>query len=318
MRFLLRLLINAAALWVAVRLVHGITYDGSGWLPFFGVALVFGVVNAFLRPVLKLLSLPLLPDPRPLRAGRERRDALADGRPLGGSGTRFPRRRLLDRHPRGADRVPGQRPPVGLPRRSPGGGKPRPYEAGGSRPASSVRRRRRSASSGRSASGASRQSQLSSRRRGGSCAPRCRGRGRPARDDRACSRRRCRRADQRPLDRLTVDAEVLLGALPLLLAEALEPAARGIVVVRAGVDDARARTDGAGAGCSPRRRRTAGSSSPVPQARRSVCTSSVMKPRSSATSGSSPSATRASKSSFPGPGIQRPFSAVSSEAGTDQ
>ncbi len=60
MRFLLRLLINAAALWVAVRLVHGITYDGSGWLPFFGVALVFGVVNAFLRPVLKLLSLPLI------------------------------------------------------------------------------------------------------------------------------------------------------------------------------------------------------------------------------------------------------------------
>ena len=46
MRFLLRLLINAAALWVAIRLVPGITYTGR-WLPFLGVALVFGVVNAF-------------------------------------------------------------------------------------------------------------------------------------------------------------------------------------------------------------------------------------------------------------------------------
>jgi putative membrane protein len=60
MRFLLRLLINAAALWVAVQLVHGITYAGGGWLPFLGVALVFGLVNAFIRPVLKLLSLPLI------------------------------------------------------------------------------------------------------------------------------------------------------------------------------------------------------------------------------------------------------------------
>jgi len=59
MRFLLRLLINAAALWVAVELVPGITYQG-GWLPFLGVALVFGVVNAFLRPILKLLTLPLI------------------------------------------------------------------------------------------------------------------------------------------------------------------------------------------------------------------------------------------------------------------
>ena len=39
--FLLRLLVNAAALWVATRIVPGVTYEG-GWLPFFGVALVFG------------------------------------------------------------------------------------------------------------------------------------------------------------------------------------------------------------------------------------------------------------------------------------
>ena len=59
MRFLLRLLINAAALWVAVKIVPGITYEG-GWGPFLGVALVFGLVNAFIRPVVKLLTLPIL------------------------------------------------------------------------------------------------------------------------------------------------------------------------------------------------------------------------------------------------------------------
>ena len=59
MRFLVRLLVNAAALWVATRLVPGVTYSG-GWLPFLGVALVFGVVNAFIRPVAKVLTFPLI------------------------------------------------------------------------------------------------------------------------------------------------------------------------------------------------------------------------------------------------------------------
>jgi putative membrane protein len=59
MPFLIRWLVNAAALWVATRLVPGVTYVG-GWVPFLGVALVFGVVNAFIRPVAKLLTLPLI------------------------------------------------------------------------------------------------------------------------------------------------------------------------------------------------------------------------------------------------------------------
>lgn len=59
MRFLLRLLINAAALWVAVRIVPGITYTGD-WLPFLGVALIFGIVNAFIRPIVKLFTLPII------------------------------------------------------------------------------------------------------------------------------------------------------------------------------------------------------------------------------------------------------------------
>jgi putative membrane protein len=59
MHFLLRLLINAAALWVAVQLVTGIDHRGSWWSLLL-VALVFGVLNASVRPLLKLLSLPIL------------------------------------------------------------------------------------------------------------------------------------------------------------------------------------------------------------------------------------------------------------------
>ena len=59
MRFITRLLINAAALWAAIRLVPGVSFDGD-WLLLFGVALVFGVLNAVIRPILWVLSLPAL------------------------------------------------------------------------------------------------------------------------------------------------------------------------------------------------------------------------------------------------------------------
>ena len=59
MHVLLRLLINAAALWVATRLVSGISYTGDG-ASLFGVALVFGVLNVLIKPILFLLSLPFI------------------------------------------------------------------------------------------------------------------------------------------------------------------------------------------------------------------------------------------------------------------
>ena len=59
MRFLIRLAVTAAALWVAVRIIPGIQYQGD-WLPFIGVALVFGVVNAVIRPILFALSCPIV------------------------------------------------------------------------------------------------------------------------------------------------------------------------------------------------------------------------------------------------------------------
>ena len=54
---LLRLIINAAALWAATRLVSGISFTG-GYLTLFMVALVFGILNMLVKPVLFLLTLP--------------------------------------------------------------------------------------------------------------------------------------------------------------------------------------------------------------------------------------------------------------------
>ncbi len=57
MRFITRLLINAAALWAAIRLVSGISFEGE-WPLLFAVALVFGALNAVIRPILFILTLP--------------------------------------------------------------------------------------------------------------------------------------------------------------------------------------------------------------------------------------------------------------------
>ncbi|HSH44357.1 MAG TPA: phage holin family protein [Longimicrobiales bacterium] len=59
MRFILRLLVTAAALWVAVALLEGIRYT-DGWVGLLVVALVFGLVNAVIRPILKALTCPLV------------------------------------------------------------------------------------------------------------------------------------------------------------------------------------------------------------------------------------------------------------------
>ncbi len=58
MQFLLRLLINAVALWVAATIVPNISYEGS-LVSLLLVALVFGVLNALIRPLLALLTCPL-------------------------------------------------------------------------------------------------------------------------------------------------------------------------------------------------------------------------------------------------------------------
>ncbi len=59
LRFLTRWFITAVALYAAVRLVPGITYEG-GWTTLAGMALLFGLLNAVVRPILTILSCPLI------------------------------------------------------------------------------------------------------------------------------------------------------------------------------------------------------------------------------------------------------------------
>lgn len=59
MAFLVRLLITSAALWFAVVLIPGIHYSGP-WYGLIVVAMLFGVVNAIIRPILVFLSCPLV------------------------------------------------------------------------------------------------------------------------------------------------------------------------------------------------------------------------------------------------------------------
>jgi putative membrane protein len=59
MRILLKLAVNAAALWVAAWLVDGIHLE-EGFLTILLVAAVFALVNTFIRPIAKFISLPLL------------------------------------------------------------------------------------------------------------------------------------------------------------------------------------------------------------------------------------------------------------------
>jgi putative membrane protein len=61
-RFFLRWLINAVALYAAVALLngHGITPQTTNWLSFIWLALIFGLLNALLRPLLTLLTCPLI------------------------------------------------------------------------------------------------------------------------------------------------------------------------------------------------------------------------------------------------------------------
>ena len=59
MKFVVRLFINAIALWLATRFVDGIAFDGE---PVFllVVALIFGVVNSIVKPILIVLTFPFL------------------------------------------------------------------------------------------------------------------------------------------------------------------------------------------------------------------------------------------------------------------
>ena len=62
--FVIRAAVTGFALWVVAHLVHGISFVGgdtrlqrAGII--FVVAVIFGLVNAFIKPVVQILSIPL-------------------------------------------------------------------------------------------------------------------------------------------------------------------------------------------------------------------------------------------------------------------
>ncbi|HAE59034.1 MAG TPA: hypothetical protein DCG54_05865 [Anaerolineae bacterium] len=60
-KFLIRLLINAVALYAAVSFVDGIqAVPGTNWVSYLGLAFIFGLLNALVRPILKFLTCPLI------------------------------------------------------------------------------------------------------------------------------------------------------------------------------------------------------------------------------------------------------------------
>jgi putative membrane protein len=57
MGFVVRVLVNAVAIYVVAAIVPGI--ELHGWLSALGAGLVLGLVNAVVRPVLVILTLPI-------------------------------------------------------------------------------------------------------------------------------------------------------------------------------------------------------------------------------------------------------------------
>jgi len=62
--FLIRAAVTGVALWVVTLIVPGISFIGGGSslqkaAIVFGVAVIFGVVNALIRPIVSFLSIPL-------------------------------------------------------------------------------------------------------------------------------------------------------------------------------------------------------------------------------------------------------------------
>jgi putative membrane protein len=58
--FFIRWIIIAVALYAAIAIVPGIEPQSSNWLSIIWLALIFGLVNALVRPLLKLLTCPLI------------------------------------------------------------------------------------------------------------------------------------------------------------------------------------------------------------------------------------------------------------------
>lgn len=58
-RFVIQIIINAVAIYIAAHLVPGIVFDGSLWKLLLA-GLVLGIANVWIKPLLTIISLPLV------------------------------------------------------------------------------------------------------------------------------------------------------------------------------------------------------------------------------------------------------------------
>ena len=56
-RFIVRAIFAALGLWISAHVTRGVSYDSTGSL--IAAAVLLGIVNAFVRPVVFVLTLPL-------------------------------------------------------------------------------------------------------------------------------------------------------------------------------------------------------------------------------------------------------------------
>jgi putative membrane protein len=57
---IVKVVVNAIALWAAVQLIPQIVFNfGQDWWKLLAVALIFALINSYLKPIVKALSFPI-------------------------------------------------------------------------------------------------------------------------------------------------------------------------------------------------------------------------------------------------------------------
>lgn len=59
-KFLLRMVINGVALFAAISLIPGISLQDPDPVTYVWLALIFGILNALVKPILKLVTCPVI------------------------------------------------------------------------------------------------------------------------------------------------------------------------------------------------------------------------------------------------------------------
>ena len=62
MKLLIRLIVYAVSIYVAIALLqgHGLAMEDTAWLNFIWLALIFAVINATIKPILKVVGCPIM------------------------------------------------------------------------------------------------------------------------------------------------------------------------------------------------------------------------------------------------------------------